>query len=229
MRPVHDHPWDLPYRDAVALQATLRSRLVLAGGPRSPKLVAGVDASFVRMRGRSACYAAVVVLRFPDAVVVEEAFAAGETAYPYIPGLLSFREGPIVLQALAEVRREPDVLMFDGQGVCHPRGFGLASHLGYLLDRPTIGCAKSLLVGGHGPLGADAGSTVPLLVDGKTVGAAVRTRTGVHPVYVSPGHRTSLDRAVAIVRATTRGYRLPEPTRLAHQAVTRFRKEREDT
>jgi deoxyribonuclease V len=229
MRPVREHPWDLPYREAAALQAAWRSRLVLRGGPRAVRLVAGVDASFTRMRGRSACYAAVVVLRFPEAEVVQETFAAGETRYPYIPGLLTFREGPIVLEALAKVVGEPDVLVFDGQGICHPRGFGLAAHLGYLLDRPAIGCAKSLLVGEHAPLGEDAGSTRPLLVGGTAVGAAVRTRTGVRPVYVSPGHRVSLDRAVAIILATTRGHRLPEPTRLAHQAVTRFRRECENT
>ena len=225
MRPVHEHPWDLSYKDAVALQTELREKLVLKGGPRAPRLVAGIDVSFARSHGPSACYAAVVVLRFPEAEVIEEAYAAGETAFPYIPGLLTFREGPIVLAALAEIAGEPDALMFDGQGICHPRGFGLAAHLGYLLDRPSVGCAKSLLVGEHGPLGLDAGETAPLLVTGKELGAAVRTRDGVKPVYVSPGHRVGLDAAVAIVLRATRGRRLPEPTRLAHQAVTRYRKE----
>ena len=226
MKPVREHPWDLSYKDAIALQTELRGKLVLRGGPRAPRLVAGIDVSFARSYGPSACYAAVVVLRFPEAEVIEEAFAAGETRFPYIPGLLTFREGPIVLSALAKIESEPDALIFDGQGICHPRGFGLAAHLGYLLDRPSVGCAKSLLVGEHGPLGENAGDRAPLVVKGETLGLAVRTRDRVKPVYVSPGHRVWLDAAVAIVLATTRGYRLPEPTRLAHQAVTRFRKER---
>lgn len=185
------------------------------------KCVAGADVAYDKRSDRF--YAAVVVLRLPELEIIEQAHAVGWVKFPYIPGLLSFRESPVLLAAFAKVRSEPDVLMFDGQGIAHPRGLGLASHVGLLLDKPAIGCAKSRLVGEHGDVGQAVGDFMPLVFHGKRVGAVLRTRKGVKPVFVSPGHRMSLKAAMEIVRKTCRGFRIPEPTRQAHLLVNRLR------
>jgi deoxyribonuclease V len=164
--------------------------------------------------------AAVVVLRYGDLGVVEVRTVESDLTWPYVPGLLSFREAPIVLQACAALETVPDVVLVDGQGIAHPRGFGLASHLGLFLDAPTVGCAKSLLCGTHAPLGPERGSTADLVLDGDVVGCALRTRSGVKPVYVSIGHKTDLVSAVEWVLHCAGRYRLPEPTRLAHLAAS---------
>lgn len=223
LRPVRRHRWRLTPREAIALQGRMRSRVVVRGGPRAPRLVAGADVAYEKARGR--CYAAVVVLSLPDLRVVEEASAERAVAFPYVPGLLSFREGPAVLAALARLRHRPDLLMFDAQGYAHPRRFGLASHLGYLLDVPSIGCAKSILVGEHGALGAAAGSFAWLIDRGERVGAALRTRAGVRPVYVSPGHRVGFAQAIRLALMAVGKYRVPEPTRLADILVARLKRD----
>jgi deoxyribonuclease V len=171
--------------------------------------------------------AAIVVLSFPALEIVETAVSWQPVTFPYVPGLLSFREGPAILAACAELRSEPDVLLFDGQGYAHPRRLGLASHLGVILDRPTIGCAKSRLVGQYEEPERRFGAQTPLIERGEVVGAAVRTRPRHKPLFVSPGHKLSVETAVAITLACCRdGAFLPEPTRLTHEIVTRERRHR---
>lgn len=223
LRPARRHRWDLNPREAIALQRRLRSGLILRGGPRAPRLVAGADVAYAKERGR--CYAAVVVLSLPGLRVVEEASAERAVTFPYVPGLLSFREGPAVIAALARLRCRPDLIMFDAQGYAHPRRFGLASHLGYLLDTASIGCAKSILVGEYEGLGEKAESFAWLVDRGERVGAALRTRAGVRPVYVSPGHRVGFRRALRLAMMTVGKFRVPEPTRLADIAVARLKRE----
>jgi deoxyribonuclease V len=162
-------------------------------------------------------YAAVVVVALPGLEVVETKRAAARARFPYIPGLFSFRELPPLLAAFRQIRTAPDALLFDGQGLAHPRRFGLACHAGILLGRPTVGCAKSILVGEHGRLGRARGSVADLISSGEVVGAALRTRAGVKPVYVSPGHLVDLPSALALVLDTTSRFRIPEPLRLAHR------------
>ena len=161
----------------------------------------------------------VVVYLYPGMEEIERAYAIAPLKFPYIPGLLSFREVPVLLAALAKLKRMPDVLFCDGQGYAHPRRFGLACHLGVLMDTPSIGCAKSILIGSHGALGEKAGSSATLLDDGEIIGAAVRTRDGVKPVYISQGHRVSLETAVRLTLAVCDGVRIPRPTRDADQHV----------
>jgi deoxyribonuclease V len=199
---------------AVAVQERLRGRVVRAGSPRA-RLVAGADVSEKDGRAR----AAIVVLR--DLEPVEEVSSETAVPFPYVPGLLSFREIPPLLAAWRKLRTRPDVVIVDGQGTAHPRRFGLACHLGLVLGVPTIGCAKSLLVGRHEEPGRARGSWSPLVDRGETIGAAVRTRDGMNVVYVSTGHRVSLAAAVRIVLACAPRCRLPEPQRLADRLSRR--------
>jgi deoxyribonuclease V len=217
------HPFDLTPGEAVALQKSLRAQVRPSGDIGRITRVAGSDASYTR--GSNVIFAVVVVLRYPDLALVERVWAKSETAFPYIPGLLSFREGPSLLEAFLKVRSEPDVIFFDGQGIAHPRGLGIASHMGILLDRPTVGVAKRLLVGTAAEPAGNRGATAPILRDGETIGMAVRTRERAKPVYVSSGHRIGLIPAVDLVVATARGYRLPEPTRQAHLYANEVRRE----
>jgi deoxyribonuclease V len=211
-------------KEAVALQRRLRERLVLEPPPGfAPRTLGGADVSFDR--GGDHGFAAIIVLQAGSLGFLAEASAVAPLAFPYIPGLLSFRELPPLAAAWAALDARPDVLLFDGQGYAHPRRFGIACHGGLLFDVPSIGCAKSLLVGRHGPLGERRGSTAPLVDRGEVVGMAVRMRDGVKPVYVSAGHRMDLDTAVATVLAAGAGFREPETTRHAHRLVNRLRRE----
>ena len=214
--------WPARLDDAKALQESLRGRLRLSGGPRKVRLVAGADLA-VSQDGRTA-WAGVVVASLPDLVPVESVWVRGPVTVPYVPGYLSFREGPHLLRAFAKLTSRPDLLLFDGQGIAHPRGFGLASHLGVLLGRPSIGCAKSRLVGEHDEPGTERGAWAPLRMDGRTVGAVVRSRGGVRPLYVSVGHLISLRPAIRWTLACCR-FRIPEPIRLAERLVNRVKKE----
>ena len=206
------HRWDVTPDEAVALQEQLRGQVELTDALplNAIRTVAGIDVSY-REVGR----AAVVVLALPDLRVVDQAVAERAVDFPYVPGLLAFREIPVVLDALARLRVMPDVLMCDGYGVAHPRRFGLAAHLGVYLDRPTLGCAKSRFIGTAADPGPAPGDQTPLLDAGEIIGMALRTRAGSKPVYVSAGHHLSLATAVALVRRCSAGYRIPEPTRLA--------------
>lgn len=193
-------------------QRQLASRTILCPLPHPPATVGGLD---VGIRNGIAC-AAVVVLACADLRVVAWSVARAPVSFPYIPGLLAYREIPVALAALRNLDVAPDVLICDGQGIAHPRRMGIATHLGILLDHPTVGCAKSRLWGTHGPVGEARGEWQPLDDGGSIIGAALRTRAGAKVVYVSPGHRADLDSAVRLVLACAPRYRLPEPTRLAH-------------
>ncbi len=214
------HAWDLTPAEAVALQRRLRSEIV-ADRPidlAAVRLVAGVDVSVKNERSR----AAVVVVTFPGFLLVETAVAERPTPFPYIPGLLSFREGPVLEEAFGRLRAEPDVFLFDGMGTAHPRRIGIASHMGLWLQRPTIGVGKTRLVGVNAPLPEEKGAHVPLIDRGETIGAVVRTRTAKHPLFISPGHLADIPSAVELVLACSPKYRLPEPIRLAHRTAGDF-------
>ncbi|MEK6710406.1 MAG: endonuclease V [Nitrospinota bacterium] len=218
------HSWDLGPAEAIALQRELRKRLVFRPLKRPPRTVAGADISVPRF-GRRAV-AAVVVLALPALDVVEESFAAGELLFPYVPGLLSFREGPLLEEAIGRLGRRPDLVLFDGQGIAHPRGFGIASHLGLRMGLRAAGCAKSRLWGEESPPPRSRGAWTPLRSpgDGRVVGAALRTRAGVKPVYVSPGHGIDLEGAIACTLAAAPRFRLPEPIRAAHARANEERR-----
>jgi deoxyribonuclease V len=220
IRPLHS--WDLAPRDAVELQRRLAARVMKDGDAEAFQLIAGADVSYNRFS--PTFYASVVVLRLPDLELVETAHAVREVRFPYVPGLLSFREAPVLLDAFARLRREPDVVVLDGQGVAHPRRLGLASHVGLWLDRPCIGCAKSLLTGTGRMPRRVVRATAPIVDHDEVIGMSVRTKAMAKPVYVSVGHRINLPRAVAVVLSAIRGYRLPEPTRLAHIHVNQRRR-----
>jgi deoxyribonuclease V len=164
-------------------------------------------------------YASVVVFELKTMERVEAVTASGKVDFPYIPGLLSFRESPILLKAFAKIKSTPDVILLDAQGIAHPRGIGLASHIGLLLDKPSIGCAKTRLIGDYNEMGEEVGCYSHLKVQDKVVGAVLRTRKNVMPVFVSPGHKIDLDTSINLVLKSCRGYRLPEPVRQAHNLV----------
>lgn len=190
--------------------------MIRDGEPRDVRWVAGVDSGLPGGRAR----AVVVVDQYPDLTTVETAIAERDLTFPYVPGLLSFREMPAVVAALREVQTAPDLLIVDGQGIAHPRHFGIACHIGLLVDRPTIGCAKSILVGQHDPVGEEVGDWQPLVYKDEVVGAALRTRLKTKPVFVSIGNRISLESAIEWILACDRGYRLPIPQRQAHQLAS---------
>ncbi|MCL4532443.1 MAG: deoxyribonuclease V [Actinobacteria bacterium] len=214
------HPWKITIEEARAVQLRL-SRLVEESDRLGEiRCVAGVDLSGVRSSGNAT--AAAVLLSFPGLQLVEENRVEGPLEFPYLSGFLSFREAPLTLEALRGLKTEPDLILVDGQGRAHPRRLGIASHLGLIMDKPTIGCAKSRLVGRHGELGEEAGSTSPLVYRGEVVGVALRTKRAVKPIFVSVGHRISLSKAVDLVlRCTVAGQRIPEPTRQAHLVAGR--------
>jgi deoxyribonuclease V len=216
------HSWDLDAVEARALQVELAGR-VDTGTPLGPwQTVAATDVSFDR--GGEELYAAVVVVRAGTFELVERVGVAGPAAFPYVPGLLSFREAPALIEAFARLRARPDVVLCDGQGIAHPRRLGIASHLGLWLDLPTVGCAKSRLCGRYDEPGPDRGDRSPLVDRGDVVGAVVRTRPRVKPLFVSPGHRCDLEGAVGLVLATLDKVRLPVPGRLAHAYVNDIRR-----
>ena len=211
------HGWDVSIARAKEIQLSLAKRVVTESEVINPSLVAGIDISASDAQG--VARGAVVILRYPELSIVEVEIAQGKLTLPYIPGLLSFRETPLILAACVKLNNIPDLILIDGQGIAHPRRLGLASHVGLFLDLPTIGCAKSILCGQHQPLGEDTGSHAGLLDNGELIGAALRTKSGVRPIYVSVGHKIGLTSALQLVMKCCRGYRLPEPTRLAHLAA----------
>lgn len=232
---VRRHRWDVAPAEARNIQQELRAHWIGEDAFGEIRTVAGLDASFVltgsqalekptgrwsRREEANRAIGCVVTYRFPEIEELERVYAVRPLTFPYVPGLLSFREIPVLLEALRKLHKQPDLLFCDAQGYAHPRRLGLASHLGVVLDRPSIGCAKSLLIGRHDVLPAGEGSWVPLLDEkagGERIGAALRTRTGVNPVYVSQGHRMCLETAVGLTLAVTDGFRIPRPTRDADQ------------
>jgi len=214
--------WDLTPREAMRLQEKLRERVVLEDRFHPVRFVAGADLAFDP--GTDLAFAGVIVYRFPGLEEVERRMARRRLRFPYVPGLLSFREGPALLAAFARLRTEPDLILIDGHGRAHPRLFGIACHIGVLLDKPTIGCAKSLLVGKHDEPGIAPGATTPLVFQGQRVGAVLRTRENVKPIYVTPGHRVSVPSAVELVRQCLDGFRIPKPTREADHYVRDLRR-----
>ncbi|MCL4458826.1 MAG: deoxyribonuclease V [Chloroflexi bacterium] len=206
------HRWDVTPAEAIAIQQGLRGKVLLQTAFGTVHYVAGVDIGF----GGEKTRAAVVVLKYPLLEVADTSLVEEEVRFPYIPGLLSFRETPPILSAFEGLATEPDLILVDGQGIAHPRRFGIASHLGLILDKPTIGCAKSLLCGQHGPLADEPGSLSFIYDEDEVIGAAVRTKSSTKAVYVSVGHKIDLSTAIEYVLSCTREYRLPEPTRLAH-------------
>lgn len=213
------HPWNLSPTEAIALQRELASDVECVDRlPEKITRVAGVDVGFED--GGRIARAAVAVLSFPDLAPMERSIARLDTAFPYIPGLLSFRELPAVLEALAHLSEPPDVILCDGQGRAHPRRFGIACHLGLLLDLPTLGVGKTRLIGEHEEPGPERGDWTALLDKGEIIGATLRTRPGVKPLYISGGHRVGLESAVRLTLACLTRYRLPETTRAAHRLAS---------
>jgi len=212
------HRWDLAPAEAIALQKRLARRVVRIDRLGPVRRVCGIDVGFEE--GGRVTRAAAVVLSFPELELVDFALARRPTAFPYIPGLLSFREAPAALEALGSLRVAPDLLLCDGQGIAHPRRCGIASHIGVLAAIPSIGVAKTRLIGAHGRVPGRRGAWAPLVEDGERIGAVLRTRSGVNPLYVSSGHRVSLETAIDWVMACTTRYRLPETTRWAHRLAS---------
>jgi deoxyribonuclease V len=215
---------NVTFPEARKLQEELRSNISLVPLKSAPKIIAGVDISSNRFS--NVLYAGWILMTYPELVPIERALAKSETKFPYVPGLLSFREIPALLEAFEKLKTKPDVTMVDGQGIAHPRRMGIATHLGLVLDIPTIGCAKSLLYGVHDDVGEKAGS-IAYLYDPKTkdkIGALLRTKDRSNPVIISPGDHITLEESVEIARICVRGYRIPEPTRMAHETVNMFRR-----
>lgn len=211
-------------QQAIALQKKLSSQVQISSFPIDKvKLIAGADISF--NKNSSTIYAGIVVMTFPELELVEEASVVTESRFPYIPGLLSFREIPAITEVWKQLKHLPDVVVLDGQGIAHPRRMGIASHFGLLINGPTIGCAKSVLVGNFGELDNTKGSFANMHHKEEVVGAALRTKTGVKPVYISIGNKITLSDALQIMLHCSTKYRIPEPTRQAHLLVNRIRLE----
>lgn len=215
------HPWKVSPAEAREIQEKLRKRLRLRP-PRAPlKTIAAGDVAYSREDDMT--YAAFLLFTYPDLTLLESASAKGRASFPYVPGFLTFREAPILLKAFSRLKTRPDLILIDGQGIAHPRFMGIAAHIGLILNLPAIGCAKSRLIGTHEELAPDRGKAVPLLVGDRTAGMVLRTRAGVKPVYVSPGHKMNMETSVKIVLSLCRGYRIPEPLRQAHMFVSKLR------
>jgi deoxyribonuclease V len=226
------HEWDLSYAEAREVQTRLAGKVRFERLKKEPKVIAGLDCAFTD--GGKRILAAAVVLRGVAAStpqefgmasfeLIETASASKDVTFPYIPGLLSFREAPACLEAVEKLENKPDLFMIDGQGIAHPRRLGLAAHLGLFLDKPTIGCAKSRLTGTFDEPPLEKGAHRPLRDHDEIIGAVVRTRTNVKPLFISVGNRCTLEDAIRLTLAWTAKYRLPEPTRLAHQTVSRLK------
>lgn len=224
MTQLHTHSWDLTPREAITLQKELKDEVRLEPLGFEPRLIGGADVSMGRFAKDG--FAGFVTLSFPELILVDHAVTKGVIPFPYVPGLLSFREIPMLLSAWERLGTKPDVLVVDGIGIAHPRRLGIATHLGLVLDIPTIGCAKSVLVGTYTEPDDEPGATSDLIdpKTGEVLGAALRTKRNVKPVFISPGHKITCADAVNLVRRCVRKHRLPEPTRFAHNAVNEYRR-----
>jgi len=209
--------------EARKIQESLRPRLEFPATLPEIRFIAGCDMAIDKADNTGT--AGVIVYRWPELEEVERRYASAKLTFPYVPGFLSFREAPVLLEAIAKLEHEPDLFFFDGQGIAHPRGLGIASHLGLILDKPSVGCAKSRLCGEHGDPPAKKGGCAHLVgKDGKRLGAVLRTRDRVHPVFVSPGHKIDIQNAVRIVLSCCDGYRIPKPTREADHFVEKAKR-----
>jgi len=217
-----NHRWDLSPQAAIALQQELRQQVELTPLPEPPQLLAGVDLSYEI--GGKELWAAIVLLDVASLQVIGYSGVRDKMRFPYVPGLLSFREIPALMLAWEQLTRQPDLIFADGHGIAHPRRLGIATHLGLLTDTPTIGCGKNVLVGAFDPPGETRGSLSPMIYQGQVVGHALRTRDRVKPMYISPGHRVALEQAPQLALSATGKYRMPEPTRQAHLLVKRLRR-----
>lgn len=207
------HPWKITVKEAIEIQNSLSKKIRFCKIPRRINAIGSCDASF----SKNEIYAAVVIFSYPSLKVLEITTAIRKAYFPYVPGLLTFREGPAILACLKKIKTKPQVIFFDGQGILHPRYMGIATHLGILLDIPTIGCAKSKLFGIYKEPGLKRGSASMIKgIYGEVLGAALRTKDGVRPVFVSPGHKMNLDDAIKLTLAVTPKFRIPEPLRQAH-------------
>ncbi len=213
----HLHDWNLTISESRDLQNHLALDVSRLGSVVEPRFIAGVDVSTRKSRGIGT--AAVVVLEYPSLELVESKIIQGEIDFPYIPGLLSFREAPLILKACEQLNHVPDLFIVDGQGIAHPRRLGIAAHLGLIFDIPTIGCAKSRLCGTHQMPAVEQGNFEELIDENETIGVVLRTRYDTKPVYISIGNKIALEDAIYWVMKCCRGYRLPEPIRFAHQAA----------
>lgn len=216
------HDWNVSPSEAVALQQQLRTQIRVQPLAEVPRTIAGCDISFNKFE--ETVYAGIVVLRLDTLETIDEAGVVSTAPFPYIPGLLSFREIPSLLEAWQKLTIEPDVVMFDGHGTAHPRRIGIASHAGLFLNRPTFGCGKSVLVGKYDEPAPERGNWSPMTHYRDVIGAALRTKNKVNPVYVSPGHLIDLDTAISLTLTCNGGYRIPEPTRRAHNLVNALRR-----
>lgn len=216
MRYLDLHPWEVSPKEAAQIQKELAKRIVLEDIPGKIEMVAGADASF--SPSGKVSYGAVVILSFPELIPIEQVRVKAPIKFPYVPGLFTFREGPVLLEAFERIKKEPDLIVFGGQGIAHPRKMGLATHMGILLDKPSIGCAKTHLWGRFNEsVGEEKGSyTLLREKNGDVLGAALRTRSNVKPVFISPGHKMTLERSIDLILKLCPKFRLPEPLRLAH-------------
>lgn len=214
MKPLHS--WNVSVEEAIQIQEALKDRIILKKPFSKVRTMGGGDVAYSKNENR--LFGAIVVLSFPDMEILDMATADGKIPFPYIPNLLSFREGPILIQIFEKLRVKPDIMVYDGQGIAHPRGIGLASHMGLWFDLPSIGCAKTPLLEGFSSPGASKGSFEWIRREGKKVGAVLRTREKVNPLFISPGHRIDLLTSIHLILESCRGFRIPEPLRKAHQA-----------
>lgn len=216
------HSWDVSTTEARLIQERLRDKIRQEDIPKEVRFIAGADISYARFSKEA--YAGVVIMKWPQLEIVEKKGATGEMKFPYVPGLLTFREGPILLKAWSQIEHEPDLIIFDGQGIAHPRGFGLASHMGLILEKPSIGCAKKRLTGIYEEPGEGYGAYSNLYdQEGKIIGAAVRTKIKTKVLFISVGHLVSLLLAREWVLKCSKGYRITEPVRQAHIYVNQLR------
>ncbi len=224
MKAAVPHPWDVSPKEAARLQLELRGRLKKQKDFKEIRTVAGADIALAGRGKQTTGYAGVVVYSFPELKEIERRWAQRLVTFPYVPGLLVFREGPVLLDAFAKVRTEPDLLLFDAHGYSHPRRFGLACHLSVVLDRPGIGVAKSLLIGRYEEPPPQVGAWTPLVDAEETIGAVLRTREGVQPIFISIGHRIDLESAIQVALACSDGTRIPKPTREADHFVEQLKR-----
>jgi deoxyribonuclease V len=216
MKPLHS--WNVSVEEAVRIQETLRDRIILKNTSLKVRTIGGGDVAY--SKNESLLFGAIVVLSFPDMEILGTATCDGKIPFPYIPTLLSFREGPILIKTFQKLKMRPDVMIFDGHGIAHPRGMGLASHMGLWFDLPSIGCAKTPLLDGFVSPGPFKGSFEWVRKERKKVGAVFRTKEEVKPLFISPGHRIDLMTSIQLILGSCRGFRFPEPIRKAHQ-ITR--------